>query len=87
MLVHSLSVCISLLDPKRLLSSSYQSFWSQLSHGTMVAASPEMVDGMLESLGRQLLVLVGCCNLKLQTFILEHSSFISQNSNSLCLKF
>ncbi|XP_010941542.1 uncharacterized protein [Elaeis guineensis] len=50
-LVHSLSVCISLLDPKRLLSSSYQSFRSQLSHGTMVAASPETVDGMLESLG------------------------------------
>ncbi|KAG1365023.1 serine/threonine-protein phosphatase 6 regulatory subunit 3, partial [Cocos nucifera] len=50
-LVHSLSVCISLLDPKRLLSSSYQSFRSQLSHGTMVAAGPETVDGMLESLG------------------------------------
>ncbi|XP_010926954.1 uncharacterized protein [Elaeis guineensis] len=50
-LVHSLSVCVSLLDPKRLLSSSYQSFRSQLSHGAMVAASPETVDGMLESLG------------------------------------
>ncbi|KAG1331862.1 serine/threonine-protein phosphatase 6 regulatory subunit 3 [Cocos nucifera] len=50
-LVHSLSVCVSLLDPKRLLSSSYQSFRSQLSHGTMVAASPETIDGMLESLG------------------------------------
>lgn len=64
-LVHSLSVCVSLLDPKRLLSSSYQSFRSQLSHGTMVAASPETVDGMLESLGRWLLLLVECCNLKL----------------------
>ncbi|KAJ4754816.1 Serine/threonine-protein phosphatase 6 regulatory subunit 1 [Rhynchospora pubera] len=50
-LVHSLSVCISLLDPKRLVSSSYQAFRSQLSHGTLVTASPETVNGMLESLG------------------------------------
>jgi serine/threonine-protein phosphatase 6 regulatory subunit 3 len=50
-LVYSLSVCISLLDPKRLVSSSYQVFRSQLSHGTLVTASPETVDGMLESLG------------------------------------
>ncbi|XP_073003609.1 uncharacterized protein [Typha latifolia] len=50
-LVHSLSVCISLLDPKRLVSASYQAFRSQLSHGTLVTASPETVDGMLESLG------------------------------------
>ncbi|XP_078175817.1 uncharacterized protein LOC144569376 isoform X1 [Carex rostrata] len=50
-LVHSLSVCISLLDPKRLVSSSYQVFRSQLSHGTLVTASPETVNGMLESLG------------------------------------
>ncbi|CAL5029964.1 unnamed protein product [Urochloa decumbens] len=50
-LVHSLSVCISLLDPKRLVSASYQAFRSQLSHGTLVTASPETVNGMLESLG------------------------------------
>ncbi|RCV16239.1 hypothetical protein SETIT_3G122200v2 [Setaria italica] len=50
-LVHSLSVCISLLDPKRLASASYQAFRSNLSHGTLVTASPETVDGMLESLG------------------------------------
>lgn len=50
-LVHSLSVCICLLDPKRLLQSSYQSFRSQLSHGTVVIADPETVDRMLESLG------------------------------------
>jgi len=50
-LVHSLSVCISLLDPKRLASASYQAFKSNLSHGTLVTASPETVDGMLESLG------------------------------------
>ena len=50
-LVHSLSVCISLLDPKRLASASYQAFRSNLSHGALVTASPETVDGMLESLG------------------------------------
>ncbi|CAN6345627.1 unnamed protein product [Urochloa humidicola] len=50
-LVHSLSVCISLLDPKRLASASYQAFRSNLSHGSLVTASPETVDGMLESLG------------------------------------
>uniref|UniRef100_A0A0D9W9L7 Uncharacterized protein n=1 Tax=Leersia perrieri TaxID=77586 RepID=A0A0D9W9L7_9ORYZ len=50
-LVHSLSVCISLLDPKRLVSASYHAFRSQLSHATLVTASPETVDGMLDSLG------------------------------------
>lgn len=53
-LVHSLSVCISLLDPKRLASASYQAFRSNLSHGALVTASPETVDGMLESLGELL---------------------------------
>ncbi|KAG2598683.1 hypothetical protein PVAP13_5KG402507 [Panicum virgatum] len=46
-LVHSLSVCISLLDPKRLASASYQAFRSNLSHGALVTASPETVDGNL----------------------------------------
>lgn len=50
-LVHSLSVCISLLDPKRLVLASYQVFRSQLSHATLVTASPETVGGMLDSLG------------------------------------
>ncbi|KAF8670960.1 hypothetical protein HU200_050230 [Digitaria exilis] len=56
-LVHSLSVCISLLDPKRLVSASYQAFRSNLSHGALVTASPETVDGMLESLGNLLKLL------------------------------
>ncbi|KAL6615464.1 hypothetical protein ACP70R_037734 [Stipagrostis hirtigluma subsp. patula] len=56
-LVHSLSVCISLLDPKRLASASYQAFRSNLSHGALVTASPETVDGMLESLGNLLKLL------------------------------
>ncbi|XP_020244843.1 serine/threonine-protein phosphatase 6 regulatory subunit 3-like isoform X2 [Asparagus officinalis] len=50
-LVHSLTVCMSLLDPKRLVTSTYQSFRSQFSHGSLTTANPEMVDGMLESLG------------------------------------
>lgn len=50
-LVHSLSVCISLLDPKRLVLASYQVFRSHLSHATLVTASPETVGGMLDSLG------------------------------------
>ncbi|KAG0485330.1 hypothetical protein HPP92_009409 [Vanilla planifolia] len=56
-LVHSLSVCISLLDPKRLLQSSYQSFRSQLSHGSVVIANPETVNGMLQCLGELLKLL------------------------------
>ncbi|KQK08471.1 serine/threonine-protein phosphatase 6 regulatory subunit 3 [Brachypodium distachyon] len=56
-LVHSLSVCISLLDPKRLASASYQAFRSNLSHGALVTASPETVEGMLESLGNLLKLL------------------------------
>ncbi|CAO2165336.1 unnamed protein product [Urochloa humidicola] len=59
-LVHSLSVCISLLDPKRLASASYQAFRSNLSHGALVTASPETVDGMLESLGNLLKLLDTC---------------------------
>ncbi|ONK67342.1 uncharacterized protein A4U43_C06F19170 [Asparagus officinalis] len=50
-LVHSLSICISLLDPKRLVSASYNLFRSQLTHGSLVVADPETVDRMLESLG------------------------------------
>lgn len=50
-LVHSLSVCISLLDPKKLLPPPYQSFRSQISRGTMVNVNPETVNGMLGSLG------------------------------------
>ncbi|MQL72304.1 hypothetical protein Taro_004655 [Colocasia esculenta] len=50
-LVHSLTVCISLLDPKRLLSTSYHSFRSYMTHGSSVTANPETVDGMLESIG------------------------------------
>ncbi|XP_042489476.1 serine/threonine-protein phosphatase 6 regulatory subunit 3 [Macadamia integrifolia] len=50
-LVHSLSVCISLLDPKRLTLGPYHTYSRQLSHGPVVTANPETVEGMLESLG------------------------------------
>eukprot|EP00262_Sarcandra_glabra_P007053 TRINITY_DN1961_c0_g2_i3.p1 TRINITY_DN1961_c0_g2~~TRINITY_DN1961_c0_g2_i3.p1 ORF type:complete len:641 (+),score=114.94 TRINITY_DN1961_c0_g2_i3:46-1923(+) len=50
-LVHSLSVCISLLDPKRFTSNPYHAFRGQMTHGSSITASPETVDGMLESLG------------------------------------
>ncbi|CAL9132378.1 unnamed protein product [Musa acuminata var. zebrina] len=50
-LVHALSFCICLLDPKRLVASSYQAFRSQLTHGSLVIASQETVEGMLGRLG------------------------------------
>jgi len=82
-LVHSLSVCISLLDPKRLASASYQAFRSNLSHGTLVTASPETVDGMLESLGEcslidpvKLLMLFVCFALVTLMFSTKYILFI-----------
>ncbi|KAJ6825771.1 serine/threonine-protein phosphatase 6 regulatory subunit 3-like isoform X1 [Iris pallida] len=50
-LVNSLSVCISLLDPKRSISASFNLYRSRLSHGSLVAANAETVNGMLENLG------------------------------------
>ncbi|KAL8468626.1 hypothetical protein ACS0TY_031719 [Phlomoides rotata] len=48
-LVNLLSVCISLLDPKRLTSGTYYMYTRQMMHA--FTASPETVKGMLESLG------------------------------------
>ncbi|XP_024963830.1 serine/threonine-protein phosphatase 6 regulatory subunit 3-like [Cynara cardunculus var. scolymus] len=56
-LVHSLSVCISLLDPKRLTSGTYYIYNRQSTHGSVVTAKPETVEGMLESLGNLLKLL------------------------------
>lgn len=50
-LINSLTVCISLLDPKKSVPPFYQTFSGQQSRGTMVTAKPETVDGMLGSLG------------------------------------
>ncbi|KAL5977133.1 hypothetical protein ACLOJK_021475 [Asimina triloba] len=50
-LVHSLVVCISLLDPKRLTTTPYHSFRGQMNQGPSVTANPETVEAMLGSLG------------------------------------
>ncbi|KAL4334242.1 hypothetical protein GQ457_07G033430 [Hibiscus cannabinus] len=55
-LVNSLSVCISLLDPKRLTLGVYHTY-RQVSQGSMISAKPETVEGMLESLGELLKLL------------------------------
>lgn len=51
-LVNSLSVCISLLDPRRLTLGTYHMYGRQITHGSTVTANPETVVGMLESLGK-----------------------------------
>ncbi|XP_021980485.1 uncharacterized protein LOC110876629 [Helianthus annuus] len=56
-LVHSLSVCISLLDPKRQTSGTYYIYSRQSTPGSVVTAKPETVEGMLESLGSLLKLL------------------------------
>ncbi|XP_022716446.1 serine/threonine-protein phosphatase 6 regulatory subunit 3-like isoform X2 [Durio zibethinus] len=50
-LVNSLSIGISLLDPKRLTLGVYHTYNRQVPQGSMIAANPETVEGMLESLG------------------------------------
>ncbi|KAF8097661.1 hypothetical protein N665_0284s0027 [Sinapis alba] len=55
-LVNSLSVCISLLDPKRFTLGTYPIYGRQLTHGSMVT-NPETVEGMLGSLGDLLILL------------------------------
>ncbi|KAJ4894894.1 SIT4 phosphatase-associated family protein [Raphanus sativus] len=55
-LVNSLSVCISLLDPKRFTLGTYHIYGRQLTHGSMVP-NPETVEGMLGSLGDLLVLL------------------------------
>ncbi|KDP34941.1 hypothetical protein JCGZ_09229 [Jatropha curcas] len=56
-LVNSLSICISLLDPKRLTLGTYHTYGRQINHGSTVTASPETIEGMLESLGNLLKLL------------------------------
>ena len=68
-LVNSLSVCISLLDPKKFTLGTYPIYGRQLTLGSMVP-NPETVEGMLGSLGGQIrmvikfwhvVALVCCC--------------------------
>lgn len=69
-LVHSLSVCISLLDPKRQTSGTYYIYNRQSTHGPAASAKPETVEGMLESLGNllKLLNVTGEVNALLTTY-------------------
>ncbi|KAJ4916901.1 SIT4 phosphatase-associated family protein [Raphanus sativus] len=55
-LVNSLAVCISLLDPKRFTLGTYHMYGRQLTHESL-ATSPETVEGMLGSLGDLLMLL------------------------------
>ncbi|RID46129.1 hypothetical protein BRARA_I02811 [Brassica rapa] len=55
-LVNSLSVCISLLDPKRFTLGTYHMYGRQLAHESLVT-NPETVEGMLGSLGDLLMLL------------------------------
>ncbi|KAL1320592.1 uncharacterized protein [Arachis hypogaea] len=48
-LVNSLSICISLLDPKKLTIGGFNAY--KMNNGSTVTANPETVDGMLENLG------------------------------------
>ncbi|CAI9782183.1 unnamed protein product [Fraxinus pennsylvanica] len=50
-LVNLLSICISLLYPKRLTSGTYYIYNRQLAYGSEITAKPEMVEAMLDSLG------------------------------------
>lgn len=50
-LVNSLSVFISLLDPRRLTLGTYHMYSRQLNSGLTTSANPETVEGMLGSLG------------------------------------
>ncbi|KAI8568448.1 hypothetical protein RHMOL_Rhmol02G0200300 [Rhododendron molle] len=50
-LVNSLSVFISLLDPRRLTLGTYHMYSRQLNSGSTTSANPETVEGMLGSLG------------------------------------
>uniref|UniRef100_A0A7N0T3Y3 SIT4 phosphatase-associated family protein n=1 Tax=Kalanchoe fedtschenkoi TaxID=63787 RepID=A0A7N0T3Y3_KALFE len=50
-LVHALSILISLLDPKRQTLGTYFTYARQMGHGSSGPANPEMVEGMLGSLG------------------------------------
>ncbi|PON54762.1 SIT4 phosphatase-associated protein family [Parasponia andersonii] len=56
-LINSLTICISLLDPKRSTLGTYHMFGRQMNLGSTVTANPKTVEGMLESLGELLKLL------------------------------
>ncbi|KAF5180264.1 Sit4 phosphatase-associated family protein [Thalictrum thalictroides] len=51
-LVQSLSVCISVMDPKRLASNSIHSIRNQHFYESTVTVNPETVSAMLPKLGK-----------------------------------
>lgn len=53
-LFNSLSVCISLLDPKRQTFGTYNAYGRQFSQGSSITVNPETVEGMLGSLGKMI---------------------------------
>jgi len=53
-LVNSLSICISLLDPKRLAFGTYHAYNRQFAQGPSITVNPETVEGMLGSLGERI---------------------------------
>ncbi|XP_039023556.1 serine/threonine-protein phosphatase 6 regulatory subunit 3-like isoform X2 [Hibiscus syriacus] len=55
--VNSLSVCVSLLDPKRLTLGVYHTYNRQVSQGSKISANPKTVEVMLENLGNLLKLL------------------------------
>ena len=61
-LVHSLSVCISLLDPKRSIAASplFHSFRSQHMYDSSIPVNPETLGAMLPKLGECMTVY--CCS-------------------------
>lgn len=61
-LVHSLSVCISLLDPKRYMATSalFHSFRSQHMYDSSIPVNPETLAAMLPKLG-ECATLYCCC--------------------------
>lgn len=80
-LVNSLSVCISLLDPRRLTLGTYHMYSRQLNPGSTTSANPETIEGMLGSLGK------GSSNIFSSSCSLTSFGLQDKLSNLYCPKF
>ncbi|XP_022879365.1 serine/threonine-protein phosphatase 6 regulatory subunit 3-like isoform X2 [Olea europaea var. sylvestris] len=76
-LVNLLSVCISLLDPKKLMSGTYYLYHHQMTNGSGISVKPETVEGMLVSLDMVLLTTYGKLQPPLGKHRLKIIEFIS----------
>ena len=78
-LVHSLSVCVSLLDPKRLTLGTYHMYSRQLTQGSTISANPETVEGMLGSLGKEIYTILSssCSSMPLSPFKIKFPFHVS----------